>query len=309
MRIQPPNQNNPTNPLFKVAALTLKRVDSRAKRLRKVRVVASLNFKRSDDVRGIAKSANGNAITVGFSLRLRKASLQITASFDGDASVVPGVSKVAFIYPLEVKDSLREVATVSRYSKKGCGLEGSAGVDAGLSSATLGARGRIRGEAEAGKKAKVEGRSVRAFERTNISATFHENVAHWEINPVSDPTLPGHEPAFLQGEVFRTRAQNRAVDACVVSWKPEEPKGPLVVSGSVYTSMDDLLLDNITFQDNLGYEVRWRDVDAEGRITFLEGLTYSKVKERLAKQIIRKHLQLQGMELDGARVEICKAFA
>jgi hypothetical protein len=309
MRIQPPNQNNPTNPLFKVAALTLKTLNTRTTRSRKVRVVASLNFKKSEDVRGVTTSANGNSVTVCFSLRIRRATLQIEASFEGSATAIPQLGKVAFVYPLEVKNSLKEEATVSRNANSGYDLKGSANIAADIAKVSPGGRASVGGEKHADKKAKVVGRSVRTFERTNVSATFHENVAHWEINPVRDPTLPDHEPAFLQGEVFRSRSQNRTIDACTVSWKLDSLGGPLIVSGSVYTLMDDLILEDIKFKDDFGDEVHWRKLDNEHGVALLPGFSYSKQKERLARQIIRKHLLSQGMDLDGARVEICKAFA
>src|SRR5207245_865559 len=82
MQTQPPDKNNPSNPLYKVAALTLDKEhvdipDSRAT----VRILATLTFKRSSDLRGKTKTSTGHDVTVCFSLAIRRASFELTAFF------------------------------------------------------------------------------------------------------------------------------------------------------------------------------------------------------------------------------------
>jgi hypothetical protein len=313
MRTQSPNENNPANPLFKVAALTLRRVDAKAGRFRKVRIVPSLNFKRSDDLRGITNSADGSSVTVCFSLRIRRASFKITISFEGDEKTnIAQVKKVAFLSPLEVRDNVRHQVSVSRTSNRGHELSGSTTLGIDTAIAKFGGRGMVGGRTKSAQKTKKVGSSVRTFDRTNIAVTHDENVIHWEISSVDDPTVTENEPAFLQGEVFRSRSRNRTLDACVVAWKPDDQKGPLLISWSVYTLMEDLILENIRFQDELGGEVRWNKLEREPWSLGKNGLGplygYTKEKERFVEQVIRKHLLSQGMNLEGARVEICKPY-
>jgi hypothetical protein len=76
--------------------------------------------------------------------------------------------------------------------------------------------------------------------------------------------------------------------------------------------MEDLILENIRFQDELGGEVRWNKLEREPWSLGKNGLGplygYTKEKERFVEQVIRKHLLSQGMNLEGARVEICKPY-
>ena len=314
MRTQPPDQNNPANPLFKVAALTLRTADSRVKRGRKVRVVASLNFKRSEDMRGVTKTTAGASITICFSLRIRRATFQITATFDGQSRNIAHIKNVAFMSPLEVKGRIMDRVSVSHSSGEGYDLSGSAHLGIEATNVSVGARAGAGGKMKSNKTTTAIGSKFRTFYRANISATYDDNAIHWEINPIRDPTMPASGPAFLLGEMFRIPSRTRAIDACSVNWNPEDQKGPLVISGSVYTLMEDLILENIRFEDELGNEVPWNKLDretvAQNRIPIWSSLSgYATEKERIVKQIIRKHLLSQGMNIDGARVEICKAYA
>lgn len=68
MRSQTPESNNPANPLDKVAALTIERVYPVETQTNKFRVLARLNFKKSADMRGHAKTTDGTPVTVSFTL-------------------------------------------------------------------------------------------------------------------------------------------------------------------------------------------------------------------------------------------------
>jgi hypothetical protein len=308
MRTQPADRNNPANPLSKVAALSLGTSDFKTGQIRQIRVIASLNFKKSDDLRGTVKSDDGRLITVCFSLKIRRSSFEIGVSFDGIERSSPRIMNVAFASPLQVKATTREVISIVRKSDEGYDIQGLGA--AGVSPASIVSHARLggKGKVESTKVAKKERRTSRDFVETNIAVTYGGNVIHWEINPKSDPTLPEGGQAFLQGEVFRSGSQGGLVDACIIAWKPSDQKGPLVVSGSVYVSMEDLILDSIKFRDECGDEVSWLRLG--GRVVFSSlSRLMSKPKERIVKQIIRKHLISQGMGADGARVEICRAHS
>ena len=83
MKTQPPNENNPSNPLFKAVALTLRTVDVKTVPLRTVRVVASLNFKKSNHMHGETRATDGSEVTVSFSLAIKRASFELSFKFEG----------------------------------------------------------------------------------------------------------------------------------------------------------------------------------------------------------------------------------
>jgi hypothetical protein len=78
--------------------------------------------------------------------------------------------------------------------------------------------------------------------------------------------------------------------------------------------MEDLLVANIRFLNDLGTEIPWQRFAKQrpGLVEMLavplQRLSFSKAKERFVKAIVRKHLVSQGMKVEGARVEICSAY-
>ena len=72
--------------------------------------------------------------------------------------------------------------------------------------------------------------------------------------------------------------------------------------------MQDLMVENISVVDELGAEVSWRHLDEPdtGASRVQAAVFRTEAKNRLLKQIIRKHLVSQGMKTDGALVEICR---
>ena len=82
MQFQPPDKNNPANPLHKVAALTLdKEFEGDA-----TRVAATLTFKKSNDLRGRGRTKDGRDVAVNFGLALERASFELTFSTDASNS-------------------------------------------------------------------------------------------------------------------------------------------------------------------------------------------------------------------------------
>src|SRR4051812_45755905 len=98
MRHQPRDNNNPANPLFKVAALEIKRVNERVGKQRSCFVAATLNFKKSSDLRGHTQDESGRGITVNFTLAIKRATFEMRFAFDDPKDLNHlSVTKVAFV--------------------------------------------------------------------------------------------------------------------------------------------------------------------------------------------------------------------
>jgi hypothetical protein len=317
MNLQAPGRNNPANPLLKVAALTLGAVDIEPakpaklgkSRIRKIQIVASLNFKRSDDMRGNAKAADGRPITVSFSMGISRASFELSATFEGREKKLARITNVAFLSPFEVESSVSEETVVRHGSEKGYELSGTGGLQVSEMAAGIAGHGRAVGKMKSGSATKNVRKTQRAFRQSNVLVTHGGNLIHWELSPAR--ALSGSDMQFLEGEVFHTRGERQQIPACMVSWIAEDQTGPLLIVGSVYTLMSDLVVKNIIFVDEYGEKIEWKEIDkplAKSKFQWSMPLSpHIREKERLLKQIIRKHLLSQGMYQDGARVEICRA--
>jgi hypothetical protein len=314
MQIQPPSSNNPANPLMKVAALTIDKKYVTTKPVSKARVQVTLNFKHSNDLRGVAKSTVGEEITVCFSLGIQRASLELRFYFDGFKATEPvDLEKIAYLAPLEIRDKVVRRASSNTQSDKGFSWRGAIKAKLDLS----GPAGHVdaEGKASLGKTTKAnETQQVsRTFSKNNISVTYGANIIHWEINADTGLTSPHvARPEFLEGDLFRGVSGNQRIDACHASWS--ENINPLVISGSVFTLMQHLLIENVRFLSNDGEEYNWKKID-QGHVGKLgifspafTFMSHSHTKERLVRQIIRKHLVSQGMVTEGARVQICSAY-
>lgn len=316
MNRQRPDQNNPANPLLKVAALTLGAVDletlthgKRRSRVRRIQAVASLNFKKSDDLRGNAKSVDGHDITVCFSMSLKRASFQLSATFEGHKKTLPRITNVAFLSPFVVEYKVNDETIVRHGFGKGYEFSGAGAMQ--LSDLTPGAtaRGGAAGNVKSGTEVRNVRKSKRAFKETNVSVTHGGNQIHWELTPALRD--PESDVQCLEGEVFQSHNTAQPIPACVLSWSADDQKGQLLIVGSVYTLMSDMMVKNIVFVDELGKKVEWKDIDRGPREKTYWSISLNssgQEKERLLKQIIRKHLLSQGMAQDGARVEICRAY-
>jgi hypothetical protein len=314
MQYQPPHKNNPSNPLFKVAALNLEKNYVGLKPFAKAEIKASLNFKRSSDLRGVAKSSAGYEITVCFTLGIKRASLEINFSFEEGGRNGISVHEIAYAAPLEKKDKIVERASVDRQSKSSFRI--GAGLAARLRLTELSGSAAINGKADTSASGgeKSNATVTGSYNKNNISVTFGGSIIHWEFNSGDRFTIPHQisRPSHLEGEVFYSAKQTGLINACVVSW-PQSAENTLLVEGSVFTSMQDLDIEEVTFLTNDGEELTWRNVDQselssndQGFNNLLE--TNLNKKKRFVRQIIRKHLIAQGMNAEGARVQICKAY-
>src|SRR5262245_30270257 len=99
MRKQPRDTNNPSNPLYKVASLEIKRKNERTgQRKRSLDVHATLNFKKSHDVGGSTTDSRGREVAVTFTMAIRRGALEVSASLGEAAQAYNlSISNVAFI--------------------------------------------------------------------------------------------------------------------------------------------------------------------------------------------------------------------
>jgi hypothetical protein len=310
MQNHPPDKNNPSNPLVKVAALTLDKEYLTVTPISKIRVVATLNFKRSSDLRGRAKATSGGDVTVTFSLALKRASLELSVSFENAPNEPVDIQRVAHMTALHTRDRITNQITAEKRSKKNMSLDVGAAVRAGVTGADASAKAAGKIGASESSKVLRKRKVSQSLSRSNVAATFAGNVIHWEISPNMLPDQGvGIDGAWLEGELFRT-ANGKSIDTCSVSWQHDEGRGVPVITASVFVTMADLIVENVRVLTDLGDEISLRSVDhgVTSGLGVLNPFTIASAKERFVRQVIRKHLVAQGMTTEGARVQICKAF-
>lgn len=299
--------NSPINPLYKVVALNLEKHYVRLAKSSKARIRVSLNFKRSSDLQGLAISNNGEEITVGLTLSIMRASFEISVCYEQGGADGISLSDVAFASRLEKKLKVVEHSSLNQKSesrwKMGGGLRGRLGFAGRTGSGEV--HGNADKSADHGQQAKATITS--SYEHNNISVTFAGNVVHWEFSSEA-PMHQLTKPSCLHGEVFLSKTAG-LIDACSVSWPNSGKSDALRVVGSVFTSTQDMDVEDVKFLSSEGVELSFRNVArSDPSITLVSLLAPNDDKKRrLAKQIIRKYLVSQGMRNEGTRVEICRA--
>ncbi|MFZ5739252.1 MAG: hypothetical protein ACOY6K_20465 [Pseudomonadota bacterium] len=307
MQSHPPDRNNPANPLLKVAALNLDKDYLEVSPVSKVKVIATLNFKRSSDMTGRATLKSGEDATVSFSLALKRASLHLEVVFEGGQRWPVKIERVAHISSLHMREKISDNISTEEQSR--VELAGSAGGRAGVGSSgalvDAGAGGKI-GAAKSGKASRKR-KVSRTLSRSNVSATSAGSAVHWAIEPNMPPSGRGGEgEAWLDGELFKVNG--KIVDACLVSWRHDTKIGVPTISASAFVTMPDLIVGDVKLITSVGDEVSIKDAVPEFRNPgILSSLPLASTKERFVRQVLRKHLVSQGMRTDGALVEICRA--
>ena len=299
MQDQSPSSNNPANPLLKSAALTLSKDSLAPAKKNSYVITARLTFKRSNDLRGVALTRNGDEITVCFSLSVKRASFQLSFSADNPKLKT---AKHLRLQKIAHHSSLSTTIDIKSY------VESRNRFDLAANSriSTIRVGGKIT------KSDKTVEKSTITVPSANITVTISPTEIHWEMEPYKYH-LGNSKKSYLEGDVFvhGDRNNQQFLPACEIRWDSEKADSSLVVRGSVFSSMDDLQVEQIRFLDNLGRAIsltrlaqptnsRW---SKEKIIPF----STASAKQRIVKQIIRKHLESQGMQMQGARVEICNA--
>ena len=311
MRKQSPDNNNPANPLFKVAALEIDKEYAVEKKENYIRVKASLVFKKSSDLRGATKDKDGDSVNVTFGLKVRRASLELVCADDKGQSPngFVKISKVAYVGGLAARSKLK-ISQAAASTKKGASK---ASIRAGLgaSMSHLGAKANVSTDSSRQIVSSAEGKMSTnlSFEKVNVTATYAGSRIHWEINPLADERS-GSTLSFLEGSVFQSALDGRYVDAAHIKRVDGKAASNVAITASVYISMQDLILEDISFVDNDGAPVALKQIpnqmDMLGRLLSLPD-GGKEAKERLLKQVIRKHLVNQGLRAEGNLVEICRA--
>jgi hypothetical protein len=309
MQNHPPDKNNPSNPLVKVAALTVDKEYLEFTPKSAVKVLITLNFKRSADMRGRTTTPNGESATVTFSLALRRASLELAFAFERAPEDVVKLERVAYVSTLHSKEKVSDMIVAQQDTQKSA--SGAFGVSAKVGTSAMTAAGHVDGSLSAGIKSKTtkKRKATRAVSRSNVSATVGGNIVHWEISPnmLSNNDVDGE--SWLDGELFKA-STGRSMDACLAIWQHDEERGVPTITASVFVSMADLIVGEVKVLSDIGEEISIRHFDdAQGLKAVYNRFDVERVKERFVRQVIRKHLSSQGMSVEGARVQISKASA
>lgn len=312
MRRQPPDNNNPANPLSKVAALDIEKEYLQGTGAGKIKLSVSLTFKKSNDLHGSTKGRDGKNVNVTFSMSIQRASLEIVCSDDHGRHLdnIIKLRKVAFVGSVSGTSKLTE--NLLEISETKSGTAGKLNAGAKLNLTDVGAKAGANLEAGASLTSSVK--KARRIKNTrlenNITATHAGSRVQWEIVPIP-ALLPTTEASHLVGEVFKSPTTSKSIEACIIERTDNGSIAEVVITGSVYVGMQDLILESIRFTDDTGLEIKTNQINSDcGVIGDLRDNLFQKVaKERILRQVIRKHLIEQGMSVSGSQVEICKASA
>jgi hypothetical protein len=299
MRKQPRDTNNPANPLYKAASLDIRRANERIGKHRSCDVNVTLNFKKSNDMRGQTQDTNGKEITVNFTLANRRATFEMNVIFEqvNDLAYL-SISKVAFVDSMTTDRSVKVANAGDTRRQTGSSAEGCASVSLGR--AKVDAKGRVA----AAKKQSSASSRADTYERNTINWSLDSLWARQELN---------EEQTYLSGEVFRNPAANKQIRACRMRWDVHKASSTPEIHGSVRVMTQDLLISDINFLDEDGKKLSWnaiRKPTSDGTVPSLKEKLFpdqEKMRDRLVRQIVRKHLVSQGMTLEGASLEICSA--
>jgi hypothetical protein len=262
-------------------------------------------------MRGLTQTKDGNEVTISFSLAITRATLSLQLLDDRERLECRNIrmSRVAFLNSLVKRTSIQESDSATTIEKKAV----SAGAKAKVKAAVDGIDGGLTGEAAASLAKENAKKSTRVkktvYKTVNINATVGGGEAHWEITP--NPAESETETGFLLGSVFRNMNSTSDIPAFEIARKDGSSLAATTITGAVYTEMSCLTVNNIKFSYDDGRELAICEIKKEigTKRTLAEQVTFNMeaVKERLIKEVIRKHLHTQGMRLEGASVEICRA--
>ena len=314
MRKQPRDTNNPANPLYKAASLDISRTNDRAGKYRSCDVNVTLNFKKSNDMRGQTLDRKGNEITVNFTVAIKRATFEMKIFFDDKIDLAHlNVSNVAFADSLTTNRSIKVVDAGDSHRQTESSAEGAASISLGRTRTDAKVAVGLRKKQSSASNRGDKWSSATSYRMTGISVTYERNIINWSLDSLWTRQDLNEEHTYLYGEAFRNPATNRQVRACRIRWDGSKVSSSLEIHGSVRVMTQDMLISDVNFLNNEGRKLPWNamlKLDVDGNVSSIkERLTpdLEKLKERLVRQIIRKHLVSQGMSLEGASLEICSA--
>lgn len=319
MKKQSRDNNNSVNPLIKVSALSISRAYEKIGKNASCYSHIKLNFKRSSDILGKTYDKNDRAITVNFALSIRKATLDVKFKFENpEDSKYVRISKVAFVESLSTNRSMADAEEVNSLTNIEGSIKGEGTFGINTTSRPV---AQIKTEAKGsriGSRRRNKVRKTNAnYKVTGITATHAGNVINWDINSLwtrNEEMELRNTQTYLSGEVFKDPISGKHIYACRVIWNHAQVSSGMEIHGSVRVMMQDLLIEDILFLDELGGEQSWADIKTlsseEVKLGIRDkiGFDREEFKKRLVRQVIRKHLISQGMDLQGASVEICAAY-
>lgn len=184
MQYQPPDTNNPCNPLLKAVSLTLDKEHVGDGADAVINVIANLTFKHSNDFRGYAKDAAGQMITVCFGMAMRRASFQICFGLDDLTRSAAGaitLHQVAHHSSLASETQVIEESCRSEEANAQLLGELKGNLSSTFASRSVSARASGRVLADAKKGTRSTRRKKRTSVETNVTVTFSADKIHWEI--------------------------------------------------------------------------------------------------------------------------------
>jgi hypothetical protein len=314
MRKQPRDTNNPANPLYKSASLDITRANERIGKYRSCDVNVTLNFKKSNDMRGQTLDRKGAELTVNFTIAIKRATFEMKMIFDDlNDTAHLNVSKVAFVDSLTTDRSIKVADAGDSRRQTRSSAVGDASISISRTKADAkGSLGLRKKHSSASSRAD-KWSSATTYPMTGVAATYERNTINWSLDSLWTRQDLSEEQAYLSGEVFRNPTTNRQIRACRIRWDGTKASSSPEIHGSVRVMTQDLLISDVSFLNNEGKRLSWnamRKLGADGNVASVtEQLAHDqeKIKERLVRQIIRKHLISQGMSLEGASLEICSA--
>lgn len=282
-------KNNPYNPLFEVAALTISTNSRSLKNCNRLSVDCNLNFNRSLHLTIPESNIDGKLLhTVSFSLSIRNCILRLALEPEKPDGAHFSIKKIEHLSPAYLENATEVQTTNNRLTKQ-----------------TFGAKAKVYGTfgGEVSYNADITPklfRSTKSFgSGKSVNGTFSDRKATWDIGPNVFQTDQTHRE-FIRGEIFRNVTDKKKLTACIAEWKSEY-RLHVPVSASVFVGMSAINIGDVTVTDSEG--------DLVTSISDSVPTIGTKLKVRMVKQVIRKFLKYSGSSADGQLLEICRAHA
>jgi hypothetical protein len=317
--------NNPINPISKVAALTIDRgnLKTKAHGSSEVPVIVSLTFNRRKDMTGIARTKDGQTATVKFSLMVTHAAFDLRARFADDALPGPALrfTDLAHIGPAAVvtKKSMESKAVLAaslRGKASGEHLSDASSTSVGEGKKTsskrkVGSKTRLAGDGAGEVEAKKTVKSVSKSESLNINGTSVGSRVSWTIEK-------GEGQSALVGSVFQS-PEGKELVAAVLHRNGAGGKLAFEIEGVVRALMADVVISDVAITDARGDPLQPDTLTEEivGSPTMTELMSdqmqstflfrTSALRTRVVREILRKHIGEHGLDTVSADIEICRA--
>jgi hypothetical protein len=302
--------NNPVNPISKVAALQIERDDSHKATANGIEtpLAVNLTFNLRRDMTGVAVSEAGVPVTVTFSLGIKRAALVLEVSLVDCVNTDGKIrfSNIASIGAISTVTKNKTVVSETSHIKLAAkGKAGGSAVSKRSSKAKASGVADVMFDADGALARRSDAKVTTEHQIYNVNATTTGTRISWSIEPAK-----GH--VHLVGGVFHNATTDLPIAAKVV--RNAKAKGAVFeVDGSVRAMMQDLEVTDVVFTNALGSPVvpGQLDHDLVGDISCWENkadlIGLGGLRSRIIKEILRRHLKNFDLDTSSAHVEICKA--